>query len=372
MTEDVQRHKGVPFALDAANQVVSPYTAPRGALYTCLHCHERVTLRRGQVRVPHFAHRPDSQCTASYESLEHSAFKKLLAQGLHRHRKFTAELRCPACGHDQRTTYKLPPDATVDEEVAVQNYRADVALLRGEEVIFVFEVYVTNEVSGEKALALQVPWLEVAANPAGVAHPEKPPAVRVLDTNLFRHRPCKACGSQAGSKAEAEQLKLLAQEAQWQLEEQARKKVEAKRREQEKAGRRGTLVSLRTKGEPPPSWITAREQRYVDYRAPLFVTVKGCPLLVHPQLLPEFSLCHTLEGTYKLKGYALRLVSPDGQESYASARLGELLTDLLAGRKEAALEAELLIEDVRRAVEAIEKEAQANKAHPEPMQPRLL
>ena len=372
MTEDVQRHRGVPFALDAANQVVSPYTAPRGALYTCLHCYERVTLRRGQVRVPHFAHRPDSQCTASYESLEHSAFKKLLAQGLRRHRKFTAQLRCPACDHDQRTTYNLPPATTVQEEVAVQNYRADVALLRGGKVIFAFEVYVTHEVSGEKALGLQVPWLEVAANPAGVAHPEKPPAVRVLDTNLFRHRPCKACGSQAGSRAEAERLKLLAKEAQWRLEEEARKKANAERREQERAGRRGTLLSLRTKGEPPPTWVTAREQRYVDYRAPLFVTVKGCPLLVHPQLLPELSLCRAPEGTYKLKGYALHLVSHDGQQSYASARLGELLTDFLAGRREAAPEAESLIDDVRRVVEAIEKEAQAKKAHPEPTQPRLL
>ena len=372
MTGDVQRHKGVPFALDAANQVVSPYTAPRRALYTCLHCHERVTLRRGQVRVPHFAHRPDSQCTASYESLEHSAFKKLLAQGMRQHRKFTAQLRCPACEHDQRTTYNLPPDTTVEEEVAVQNYRADVALLRGEEVIFAFEVYFTHEVSGEKALALQVPWLEVAANPAGVAHPEKPPAVRVLDTNLFRHRPCKACGSQAGSKAEAEQLKLLAKEAQWRLEEEARKKAKAEHREHKRAGRRGTLLSLRTEGEPPPSWITAREQRYVNYRAPLFVTVRGCPLLVHPHLLPELSLCHAPEGIYKLKGYALHLVNHSGQESYASARLGELLTDLLAGRRVALPESLLLLEDVRRVVEAIEKMMQANTTYSEVTQPRLF
>ena len=372
MTEDVQRHKGVPFALDAVNQVVSPYTAPRGALYTCLHCHERVTLRRGQVRGPHFAHRPDSQCTASYESLEHSAFKKLLAQGLRQHRKFTVQLRCPACEHDQRTTYNLPPDTTVEEEVAVQNYRADVALLRGEEVIFAFEVYVTHEVSGEKALGLQVPWLEVAANPAGVAHPEKPPAVRVLDTNLFRHRPCKACGSQAGSRAEAEQLKLLAKEAQWRLEEEARKKVEAERREQERSGRRGTLLSLRTEGEPPPSWVTAREQRYVDYRAPLFVTVKGCPLLVHPHLLPELSLCHAPEGTYKLKGYALHLVSHDGQESYASARLGELLTDFLAGVREASPEAVALVEEVRQLVGTLEQ-ANYHGASPRKVAlPRLL
>lgn len=370
MTEDVRRQKGVPFALDGASQVVSPYTAPRGALYACLHCHERVTLRRGQVRVPHFAHRPDSQCTASCESLEHSAFKKLLAQGLRQHRKFTAQLRCPACQHDQRTTYNLAPGTTVEEEVALQNYRADVALLRGEEVIFAFEVYVTHEVSGEKALGLQVPWLEVAANLAGVAHPDRPPAVRVLDTNLFRHRPCKACGSQAGSKAEAEQLKLLAKEAQWRLEEEARRKAEAEHREQQRTGRRGTLLSLRTEGEPPPSWITPREPKYVNYRAPLFVTVRGCSLLVHTHLLPELSLCLAPEGTYKLKGYALHLISHNGQESYASARLGELLTDLLAGRREALPEADSLVEDIRRIVETLEEGGRAAK--PEVAQPRLL
>lgn len=352
--------------------MVSPFTAPRGAVYTCLHCHEQVTLKRGKVRIPHFSHRPDSQCSASYESLEHSAFKKLLAQGLRRHQRFTAELRCPACNHDQRTTYKLPLDAVVREEVTVQDYRADVALLRGEELVFAFEVYVTHEVSGEKALALQITWLEVAANAAGVMHPEKPPAVRVLDTNFFRHRPCKACGSQAGSKAEAEQIKLLAMEAQWRAEEEARKKAAAERRAQDLAERKAAFSSLRTEGEPPISWITAREPRYVSYRAPLFVTVRGYPLLVHPHLLPATTLCVAPEGIYRFGGYALYYIDHKGQERYASARLGELLTDFLNSVREPMPEALHLVEEVRQLIGTLENAAQSNESGVKAVQPRLF
>ncbi|MDL2345530.1 competence protein CoiA family protein [Deinococcus sp. MIMF12] len=200
------RHQGVAYAANVAGEVVRPHTAPRGEPYTCLLCQEPVILRRGLVRVPHFAHRADSACSASGESIEHAAFKRLLASGLRKHCRFTAQVKCPGCGQDQTTTYPLSPGSEVREEITVKGFRADVGIVRGGEVVLAFEVYVTHEVGGEKALGLPVPWLEVAANPAGVQNLEKKPTVRVLDTNLFRHRPCRACGQSAGSRAEAEHL----------------------------------------------------------------------------------------------------------------------------------------------------------------------
>jgi len=113
------RHQGVAFAADPTGQVVSPDTAPRGERYTCLGCQEVVTLRRGLVRVPHFAHRAESICTATGESIEHAAFKLLLATGLRQHRRFTAQLRCPSCTHDQTTTYRLPEGSEVHLEFTV-------------------------------------------------------------------------------------------------------------------------------------------------------------------------------------------------------------------------------------------------------------
>ena len=243
------RHQGVAFAANPAEQVVSPDTAPRDERYTCLGCQEVVTLRRELVRVPHFAHRFGSTCAATGESIEHAAFKQLLATGLREHRRFTAQLRCPSCTHDQTTTYPLPEGSEVHLEFTVGAFRADVAVIRGGQVVLAFEVFVTHEIGVRKALDLPVPWLEVAANAAGILDPQRRPVVRVLDTNFFRHRPCKACGSTAGSQAEANHLRRLAREAQWREEEAWR--------QAERAVSRQTLPSrLRPEPETPPCWIT--------------------------------------------------------------------------------------------------------------------
>jgi len=219
------RHQGVAFAADSFGRVVSPDTAPRGERYTCLGCQEPVTLRRGLVRVPHFAHRPESTCAATGESIEHAAFKQLLATGLRAHRRFTAQMRCPSCRHDQTTTYPLPEGSEVHLEVTVGTFRADVAVVRAGQVVLAFEVFVTHEIGVRKAQDLPVPWLEVAANAAGILDLQKRPVVRVLDTTFFRHRPCKACGSTAGCQTEVNRLRLLAREAQWR-EEEARRQAE--------------------------------------------------------------------------------------------------------------------------------------------------
>jgi hypothetical protein len=212
-------------------------------------------------------------------------------------------------------------------------------------VVLAFEVFVTHEIGVRKAQNLSVPWLEVAANAAGILDPRQCPVVRVLDTNFFRHRPCKACGSTAGSLAEASHLRLLTREAQWREEE-------AQRQAEQAALRQAVPSPLRPKPELPPCWITTREPGYRMYRAPLFVTVLGVPLLVHPSLVPNRLLCEVAGTRYVLQQAALRVHYADGREEYASGRLGTLLSELLMERLPVALEAAPLIEDVRRLVTA--------------------
>jgi len=234
-------------------------------------------------------------------------------------------------------------------------------------VVLAFEVFVTHKIGAHKALDLPVPWLEVAANAAGILDPQQRPVVRVLDTNFFRHRPCKACGSTAGSQAEANHLKLLAREAQWRDEE-------ARRKAEQAAIRQAVPARLRPEPELPPCWITTREPGYRMYRAPLLVTVLGVPLFVHPSLLPNRLLCE-MDGTrYVLQQAALRIHHADGREEYASGRLGALLSDLLMERLPVTPEAGPLLEDVRRLVTAEQRERSkptAPAGAPPPRQPRL-
>jgi len=335
------RHQGVGFAANAAGAIVSPYTAPREAAYFCLACHERVVLRRGQVRRPHFAHRADSQCAATGESIEHAAFKGLLAAGLRRHQSFTAQMKCPACGHDQTTTYPLTPQSEVFEELAVEGFRVDVGVKRDGQVVLAFEVFVTHAVGATKALTLKVPWLEVSANPAGVLQAHKRPTVRVIDTNLYRHRPCKVCGTQAGSNAEAAQLKLLAQEAAWREDEARRNAEQAEQRRADEARQFSHTA------QTPHAWITAFTPQLAAYRAPLYVTVQGRRLLVHPSLLPSVIISETPAGRYIFQNHALRFLPASGAEQYASARLGFVLDHLLMGLLPATVQAEELLTQVR-------------------------
>ena len=83
----------IPFARNVrTGLVISPVTADRRDNFVCIDCAEPLTLRRGDVRAPHFAHRPlletirncrINQAT-SKESVEHMTAKILLARDLER------------------------------------------------------------------------------------------------------------------------------------------------------------------------------------------------------------------------------------------------------------------------------------------------
>lgn len=336
------RHAGVPFAADAAGHVVSPYTAPRGAPYHCLICQETVTLRRGLVRAPHFAHLAASQCRASGESIEHAAFKRLLATGLRTHRAFTAQVKCPACAHVQTTTFPLTPDSEVVEELTIDGFRADVGVRRAGQAVLAFEVYVTHAVGSVKALSLPVPWLEVSAGAAGVLDPHTRPTVRVRDTNLFRHRPCRACGSTASSQAEVEHQRLLAQETAWR---EAAAQRELARRAVTPSPR--SPATSRPTPRRPETWVTPVTPAFVAYRTPLFITVQGVQLLLHTSVMGEVTISQPPQGQYVFRRHTLWFVPPNGSGAPTSVLIGPLIEQLLRGTLPVTAQGAQLLTQVR-------------------------
>src|SRR5215831_20691725 len=76
----------------AGQRVEAAQSFERTAPYNCPGCSQTVILKRGQIKVPHFAHKPPTQCDyAVGETLAHLAAKQWMVDGL-RERGYSAEL----------------------------------------------------------------------------------------------------------------------------------------------------------------------------------------------------------------------------------------------------------------------------------------
>ncbi len=66
-------------------KAIEASVASRGQLFLCPQCHREVILKQGRIRVPHFAHKPPSDCTwAAGETTAHMLAKAWLAEEMRR------------------------------------------------------------------------------------------------------------------------------------------------------------------------------------------------------------------------------------------------------------------------------------------------
>ncbi|CAM3930446.1 hypothetical protein DEMA109039_00305 [Deinococcus marmoris] len=124
----------------------------------------REHLRQGRVVVADFSHKSGSTCTG--ESILHLSAKMRLAHALtHREQSFVIRRVCQRFGceatHDE--PWQPPAFDHAAEEVALGDYRLDVAAMREQSAVFGFEVYHRHRVGRVKAAQLSVPWLELQA-----------------------------------------------------------------------------------------------------------------------------------------------------------------------------------------------------------------
>ncbi|MFD2609173.1 competence protein CoiA family protein [Deinococcus taklimakanensis] len=141
--------------------------------YRCLDCGERLKLRRGDVRAPHFSHLSESGCSG--EGVIHHAAKLELARALtQRERPFTLEVPCswPGCP----CTIPRPFDVMLGAYThAVTEYtwqtwkgeqvRFDVATLLHGDLQVGLEVYHAHRVPEQKKRLGLPSWVEVHAAP---------------------------------------------------------------------------------------------------------------------------------------------------------------------------------------------------------------
>lgn len=80
----------IPFALNAIGRIVDIHDVPPSVegTFRCAACKQVVTRKQGDVRVWHFAHRPEAGCTTAFETALHLLAKQILVE--------SSTLRVPA------------------------------------------------------------------------------------------------------------------------------------------------------------------------------------------------------------------------------------------------------------------------------------
>ncbi|MDR9423663.1 MAG: competence protein CoiA family protein [Marinobacter sp.] len=160
------KHLRLPYALTDLEELVSASAAVRGDRFFCPNCDDEVTLRQGDVRVAHFAHRSGTSCNP--ESAIHKIAKWLIVEAITKNARsdqqtLSVERQCEHC--DKPTAQDLPPGtfSAAREEEWVGSYKVDVVGFRGATKALGVEVRHTHPVGEEKAEQLNIPWIELDA-----------------------------------------------------------------------------------------------------------------------------------------------------------------------------------------------------------------
>ena len=158
----------IPYAYTPNKTPMSPEVAEKGQDFSCPLCENEVVLKRGDVRRPHFAHKPDTGCSG--EGVRHKVAKQMIyVMYLQTVRSpmmsVTTFRRCPNCSQGVLLS-QTPQYDDVACEVDVGRHRIDVALLRDGKPVSGIEVRDTHPVDDAKWDAfeeLRFPCIEVAS-----------------------------------------------------------------------------------------------------------------------------------------------------------------------------------------------------------------
>lgn len=156
----------IPYAYTGNKTPISPEVAEKGGDFLCPLCDTEVVLKRGDVRRPHFAHKPDTGCSG--EGVRHKVAKHMIyLMYLRTIRTVMMSVatyrRCSNCS--QSVIFSQTPNYDdVACEVDIGKHRVDVVLLRDGEPISGIEVRDTHPVDDAKwdaFKALRFPCIEV-------------------------------------------------------------------------------------------------------------------------------------------------------------------------------------------------------------------
>jgi len=154
----------VPFGCDKESNIVGPEAAEKDKSYFCPSCGDVIILKRGEIKVPHFAHKSNGVC--NQETITHKTAKLLVIKAIKDWQagKNAAPMlvrRCKTC--HSLVDQQLPPQVNM----AIEEYRLpnglvlDVALMIGDRPAAGIKILVTHSVDECKSKQLDIPFIEV-------------------------------------------------------------------------------------------------------------------------------------------------------------------------------------------------------------------
>lgn len=182
----------VPLGSGPQKRLVSPADADPDTVYTCPNCDAPLTLKKGTVRVAHFAHARNTSCTN--ETILHAIAKMLIVaviEGWKRgeHESPNIKCVCDLCGHDHERPLPERITHAVDEKGVPSSFRPDVVLYEGEKPIGGVEIWVCHRVPKEKWDKIQLPLIELKGSDV-LAHPH---TWNPSDPEYLREIRCTSC-----------------------------------------------------------------------------------------------------------------------------------------------------------------------------------
>ena len=139
----------IPYAFTNTKLPVPPQVAEKGQHFSCPICDDEVVLKHGDIRQPHFAHKPDTGCSG--EGVLHKTAKQMICLMYNSDfGRVSVFRRCPNC----RRTYESPffkyYGIRAETEFTFGSYRVDVACFKDEKPLAIIEVRDTHAVDKEK------------------------------------------------------------------------------------------------------------------------------------------------------------------------------------------------------------------------------
>ncbi len=157
-------------AIDKDNNYIFPHNGIKKEKYKCPECNEDIIFKKGEIVIPHFSHKANSNCTyyssSPSESEIHIYAKNKLAQWLEEKKKLKIIGACFSCNEqfiNKKIKHKDGDEVIIEYNSPCRKYIADVAIINNGKVRYVLEVTNTHKTIDEAAEARPEPWFDFNA-----------------------------------------------------------------------------------------------------------------------------------------------------------------------------------------------------------------
>ena len=190
--------------------------------FRCPGCSESLILRKGDVRVPHFAHKPNMPECAP-DLITHKIAIDIICES---QKAICYRYRCPNCSGGLDRYLPTEPKYSFVKEYKIGRYRADIGVLEQDEIVGVIEVCHTHKNEPDKVAYYnkkRIPYLEIKAQSIIDVHTSMQDRVELLDSNLEEFIVCAKCENEQYEAERAQRQKLLLNKLPWVCENEQQK-----------------------------------------------------------------------------------------------------------------------------------------------------